>query len=265
MKLSDKIRIIRKARGFSQEGLGQNLSKVNKYGISRQTVSDWENGNCEPKLDNIRDLAQVLNVSFDALLDESIDLDDADVLNAVLKNLSTETKERVNSKFRYRIYSYDINKKNYIKVISWFSAIGLLAIVALVLLLISFNGLVSGWWAYGFGLAFLVSLSCLSIPISEVKRIKNGGYSLAFGELNNTHLIVRSTNTADNTVYVPVDKIERMELGETANEKHGPVLIYVTGRVRPMTLIDIKKPKGLIDVFNNLNSYIEDPDEIKIL
>ena len=210
MKLSDKIRIIRKARGFSQEGLGQNLSKVNKYGISRQTVSDWENGNCEPKLDNIRDLAQVLNVSFDALLDESIDLDDADVLNAVLKNLSTETKERVNSKFRYRIYSYDINKNNYIKVICWFSAIGLLAIVALVLLLISFNGLVSGWWAYGFGLAFLVSLSCLSIPISEVKRIKNGGYSLAFGELNNTHLIVSSTNTADNTVYVPVDKIERM-------------------------------------------------------
>lgn len=85
MKLSDKIRIIRKARGFSQEGLGQNLSKVNKYGISRQTVSDWENGNCEPKLDNVRDLAKVLNVSFDALLDETIDLDKPEVLSAVLK------------------------------------------------------------------------------------------------------------------------------------------------------------------------------------
>lgn len=53
MQLSDKIRIIRKARGYSQEGLGMNLSMVNKNGISRQTVSDWENGNCEPKLNNI--------------------------------------------------------------------------------------------------------------------------------------------------------------------------------------------------------------------
>lgn len=30
MQLSDKIRIIRKARGYSQEGLGMNLSMVNK-------------------------------------------------------------------------------------------------------------------------------------------------------------------------------------------------------------------------------------------
>lgn len=64
MQLSDKIRIIRKARGYSQEGLGMNLSMVNKNGISRQTVSDWENGNCEPKLNNIRDLAKVLEVLF---------------------------------------------------------------------------------------------------------------------------------------------------------------------------------------------------------
>ena len=74
MKLSDKIRILRKARGLSQEQLGYSLSRVNKDGISRQTVSDWENGKFEPKLENIRDLAEVLNVSFDTLLDESVDL-----------------------------------------------------------------------------------------------------------------------------------------------------------------------------------------------
>ena len=83
MQLSDKIRIIRKARGYSQEGLGMNLSMVNKNGISRQTVSDWENGNCEPKLNNIRDLAKVLEVSFDALLDDDIDLNDKEVLDFI--------------------------------------------------------------------------------------------------------------------------------------------------------------------------------------
>ena len=84
MKLFDKIRILRKARGLSQEQLGYSLSRVNKDGISRQTVSDWENGKFEPKLDNIRDLAEVFDVSFDALLDESVDLEDQKVLNAVL-------------------------------------------------------------------------------------------------------------------------------------------------------------------------------------
>ena len=109
MKLADKIRIIRKARGFSQEGLGYKLSRVNKDGISRQTVSDWENGKCEPKLENIRDLAAVLEVSFDALLDESIDLEDKRTLNAVLKNLSDDVKQEVNSKFRYSVNVSDIS------------------------------------------------------------------------------------------------------------------------------------------------------------
>lgn len=84
MKLFDKIRILRKARGLSQEQLGYSLSRVNKDGISRQTVSDWENGKFEPKLENIRDLAEVFDVSFDALLDESVDLENEEVLKEVL-------------------------------------------------------------------------------------------------------------------------------------------------------------------------------------
>lgn len=265
MKLSDKIRIIRKARGFSQEGLGQNLSKVNKYGISRQTVSDWENGNCEPKLDNVRELAKVLNVSFDALLDETIDLDKPEVLNAVLKNLSAEIRENVNSKFRYRIYAYDVNKKDYASAIAGFSIIGLLWIAAISVFIAAITGFVNWWWVYVLGFAAIFSFPFISFPIRAIKKIKKGGYAIAFGELNNTHLIVNSTNTADNTVYIPVEKIDHMELGEKANSKHGPVLIYVSGRARPLTLIDIKNPKGLMDVFTNLNSYIENPNEIKIL
>ena len=95
MKLFDKIRILRKARGLSQEQLGYSLSRVNKDGISRQTVSDWENGKFEPKLENIRDLAEVFDVSFDALLDESIDLDDEKVLYSVLNKLHYENKKEI--------------------------------------------------------------------------------------------------------------------------------------------------------------------------
>ena len=93
MKLFDKIRILRKARGLSQEQLGYSLSRVNKDGISRQTVSDWENGKFEPKLENIRDLAEVFNVSFDALLDESVDLENEKVLEAVLNKKPYEKEK----------------------------------------------------------------------------------------------------------------------------------------------------------------------------
>ena len=95
MKLFEKIRILRKARGLSQEQLGYSLSRVNKDGVSRQTISDWENGNFEPKLDNIRDLAEVFDVSFDALLDESIDLNDEKVLEAVLNKKPFESKKEI--------------------------------------------------------------------------------------------------------------------------------------------------------------------------
>jgi transcriptional regulator with XRE-family HTH domain len=44
MQLADKIKIIRKARGYSHEQLGDSLSRVSENGISRQAVSDWENG-----------------------------------------------------------------------------------------------------------------------------------------------------------------------------------------------------------------------------
>ena len=99
MKLADKIRILRKARGLSQEELGFSLStKFN--GVSRQSVSDWENGKSEPKLDNIRALAQFLNVSFDALFNESIDLNDPDVLNKVL----TEGYVEQSKKRRYLLF-----------------------------------------------------------------------------------------------------------------------------------------------------------------
>ena len=93
MKLFDKIRILRKARGLSQEQLGYSLSRVNKDGISRQTVSDWENGKFEPKLENIRDLAEVFDVSFDTLLDESVDLEDSAVLKAVLNKRPYDNRD----------------------------------------------------------------------------------------------------------------------------------------------------------------------------
>lgn len=263
MQLSDKIRIIRKVRGYSQEGLGMNLSMVNENGISRQTVSDWENGNCEPKLNNIRDLAKVLDVSFDALLDDDIDLNDKAVLNSVLHHLSSEKKGKVNNSFRYRIYEYTITKKDYTKMITFFSI--MLSAVILCIVGLCLSGKVS--FATGFvyvgGYGFLLMLCLLSLPVSNIKRIKRGGGNSPFGTLSQTHLVIIGWSNAqfDRTIYVPVTEIERMELGKGAKKSHGTVLVYLKDRAKPIQTSEIINPEKLIYVFNNLDSYVANSKE----
>ena len=61
--IADKIRYQRKyVLGISQELLAQ---KVN---VERKTVSNWEQGICKPKGDNVKVLAQIFHVSIDYLL-----------------------------------------------------------------------------------------------------------------------------------------------------------------------------------------------------
>ena len=68
MKISEKIVILRKRFGYSQEDL------ANELDISRQSVYKWETHNSTPDLDNIKKMANLFNVSFDKLLDDNIDI-----------------------------------------------------------------------------------------------------------------------------------------------------------------------------------------------
>ena len=269
MKLSDKIRILRKARGLSQEQLGYSLSRVNKDGISRQTVSDWENGKFEPKLENIRDLAEVLNVSFDALLDESLDLEDDKVLYAVLNKVSNKEKRAtIDNSFSYSIYAYEFDKRALVSIILAFvfDAIAVVGIVLFVLGLIgqdfgfvTWLGMVLGISCFGAGLGLT-----LRLPRS-IKNLIHGKSTVHFGTLTNDYLHISTYKSVSNSIYIPLEKIEKMELGENATKIHGPVDITIKERTKPLTLIDIKEPQKLIEIFNSLDSYIENPDEIKIL
>lgn len=248
MNLSDKIRIIRKARGYSQEELGE------KVGISRQTVSDWEKGKFEPTLVSIRCLAQILEVSFDALLDEEIDLNDKNQLNIILKNLSKETKEKVNSSFRYVIKEYSVSKKDYAFVICYFSSLAVLMIITIFAAIFENSAV----YITGIILFFLIA-AALALPIRVIKKIKIGGYNNAFGILSKTHFVLNGWSTADfsQTTYVPVAEIEKIELDKSAKEKHGKVVIYLKGRNKTIVTPEIINPQKLIDLFNNLDRFIE--------
>ncbi|MCL1998336.1 MAG: helix-turn-helix domain-containing protein [Turicibacter sp.] len=64
MKISEKIRILRKQRGMSQEDLASALY------VSRQSVSRWELDECQPDLDCIVQLSDIFGVTTDYLLKE---------------------------------------------------------------------------------------------------------------------------------------------------------------------------------------------------
>lgn len=63
--ISENIRFYRKTNNMSQDELAE------KLGVSRQSISFWENGQTQPTLENVIALAKIFNISSDALLSQS--------------------------------------------------------------------------------------------------------------------------------------------------------------------------------------------------
>lgn len=59
--LSEKIYILRRKNGLSQEQLAE------KIGVSRQAVSKWEGGSSTPELDKLRALSEYFQITMDEL------------------------------------------------------------------------------------------------------------------------------------------------------------------------------------------------------
>ena len=66
MILAEKIAMLRRKNGWSQEELAHRLN------VSRQSVSKWESAASVPDLDKILLLSQIFDVSTDYLLKDSV-------------------------------------------------------------------------------------------------------------------------------------------------------------------------------------------------
>ena len=71
MTLGEKLKEARKQAGLSQEQLAEQLI------ISRSAIAKWETGLGIPDIENLRALAQLLNISVESLLDDSQSLQEA--------------------------------------------------------------------------------------------------------------------------------------------------------------------------------------------
>lgn len=88
MTLAEKITLLRKQKGWSQEELAE------KMDISRQSVSKWESGTSVPDLDKIIKISQIFAVSTDYLLKEENE-DGADTEFATKEAPDDEMKRSV--------------------------------------------------------------------------------------------------------------------------------------------------------------------------
>ena len=94
MTLGEKIKEARKQCGLSQEQLAE------KMAVSRSAVAKWEANNGLPDVDNLKALAQLLNVSVDYLLDDGEVIDEVAMrepynLSDYGKGIKKKKKDRV--------------------------------------------------------------------------------------------------------------------------------------------------------------------------
>ena len=70
MTLGEKLQMLRKKRGWSQEKLAAEIH------VSRQALSKWELGTAVPDTENVLQLARLFDVSIDYLLKDELETDE---------------------------------------------------------------------------------------------------------------------------------------------------------------------------------------------
>lgn len=62
MIFSEKLSVLRKNKGLTQEGLAE------KINVSRQAVAKWESGQAYPDISNLIQISDLMNVTVDYLV-----------------------------------------------------------------------------------------------------------------------------------------------------------------------------------------------------
>lgn len=125
--LNENLKIIRKAKGLSQEELAVQLNVV------RQTVSKWEQGLSVPDSDLLIALSEVLETPVSTLLGETVAKPKADELKAISEKLEVINLQLAERKNARR------------KMLHWFFLSVCAGLVVLSLVLIQWNSPYLSW------------------------------------------------------------------------------------------------------------------------
>lgn len=81
MNINEKILLLRKKEGLSQESLAEKLN------VTRQTVSNWELGQTTPDILQAKSISKIFKISLDDLTDNYLEVECKDNSNNILKSL----------------------------------------------------------------------------------------------------------------------------------------------------------------------------------
>ena len=94
MIFSEKLQILRKNKGLTQEAL------ADKLGVSRQAVAKWEAGQVYPDITNLIQISDLMNVSVDYLVK------DQDCSVSVKPQTATDLDELIAFRLEANVHTY---------------------------------------------------------------------------------------------------------------------------------------------------------------
>ena len=168
MILADKIMLLRKKQGWSQEELAEKLD------VSRQSVSKWEGGLSIPDLNKIIAMSALFGVSTDYLLKDEIEVEEP----SETATSDDETARSVSAEDAHRYL-------NMVQRLSWRIALGVMLCILSPVCLILLGGAtdVSSPWqigeniAAGVGMIVLFLLVAIAVAIFIPTGIKLSEFS----------------------------------------------------------------------------------------
>lgn len=261
MNFGDKLILLRKQKGMSQEQLAMQL------GITRQSVSKWESSYTVPELSKIIMLSEMFGVSVDYLVKDYME-EDYKNQPEVLVEQDKSLEEKVDRIARY-VEGYSYTSKTRIAGIPLVSikfsrhlgkgcvakgiiaignvSIGVISIGACSLGVFSLGALTAGLFAMGAAAVGIVAMGAAAIGIISIGTASIGIYSGGVASLG-------------KEVSVGVAAHGRTAIGEKASGTH--VLQYYEGMDRQVIEDFIVKnnPKlwrPLVRLFSFLGSVIK--------
>lgn len=111
MTVGDKIKDLRKKKGYSQEQLAQELF------VSRAAVAKWEAGNGIPDIENLKKLSGIFAISIDELLDNHLPCKDEGLCGKSSDIISEDSTLKVDATRDY--YHQFVGRKCDIDLKDW--------------------------------------------------------------------------------------------------------------------------------------------------
>lgn len=168
MAFYEKLRILRKEMGLSQEEL------ADRIGVSRQAMSKWESGQSYPELDKLIVLSGILNVSIDELVKDQA----PDFLPIIKTPYIGGYRQYYEYKSERTLFGLPLIHVNIGRGFDFRKAKGIIAIGNRATGVISIGLLARGFLSFGLLSFGAVSVGVLSLGLIAAGSIAVGGLAL---------------------------------------------------------------------------------------